>query len=688
MKKSFLALASFAAIAVGCQVEKMTDELPLVDEAVVYEAVTEAYAPATKTAMTADKEVVWSANDEIAVFQGNTYYDLFQVTSASAGKKEASFTLKSDRDASNEELPYNGAFYPVYEGMESYEEEGAFVVWNFALPTTQTYVAGSFANGAFPMIAVSEDNQFEFKNVLGALKLSLTGNRAVKSITVADNAGNALAGAVRVYYSAGEEPEAVFEMDYMTGAYVSSVTLDCGEGVELNENTATEFIIALPETEFENGFTVTLTDTEYNVLKFQAPASEKNHIERSAILVMPELDVETLTQDVDFKAVPALNDITLDIEVNIDGSDGFYGSVIDEFMWNMNIKPMIEYGQFDVNSLVSNAYAMGGAPACKYTNYSGSIVEFGWTEELLSYDMYNMIAPNTKYKVLIIPAFADKDAALNQGGGEEDDLGGIPMPMSLEEDETPGVAGYTIDDIIIYEVSTLGFTTDGESTLTYTKEEGYSTSTVTITPSDDVVSAYVRKFGEDDILPTKENYLNEFTEYQDTYFDPTDNISFYVTINDNEFSNGSNNKIAVILVDEEGRSSLHIIDLSLLPIPVSSEPLTVTFGDYTYDPIDKIMYAEIIEWPEDADIYYNFTSHTSVLTADELVEAQCDILEGPFNYKRVTDADIDEGVIYLEKTQAQLTYKAQTKTLHVIVVKGGKIGADNCVKFTIPQLTE
>ena len=259
--------------------------------------------------------------------------------------------------------------------------------------------------------------------------------------------------------------------------------------------------------------------------------------------------------------------------------------------------------------------------------------------------------------------------------------------MSLEEDETPGVAGYTMDDIIIYEVSTLGFTTDGESTLTYTKEEGYSMSTVTITPSDDVVSAYVRKFGEDDILPTKENYLDEFTEYLDTYFDPTDNISFDVTINNYEFSTGSNNKIAVILVDEEGRSSLHIIDLSLLPIPVSSEPLTVTFGDYTYDPIDKIMYAEITEWPEDADIYYNFTSHTSVLTGDELVDAQCDILEGPFNYKRVTDADIDEGVIYLEKTQTQNKYMAQTRTLHVIIVKDGKIGSDNCVKFTIPQLT-
>jgi hypothetical protein len=69
MKKSFLALASLAAIAVGCQVETMT-EPAYVEKAVVYEAETESYTPATKTAMSG-LDVVWSEGDNVAIFRGD-----------------------------------------------------------------------------------------------------------------------------------------------------------------------------------------------------------------------------------------------------------------------------------------------------------------------------------------------------------------------------------------------------------------------------------------------------------------------------------------------------------------------------------------------------------------------------------------------------------------------------------------
>ena len=227
MKKSFLALASFAAIAVGCQVEKMTDELPLVDEAVVYEAVTEAYAPATKTAMTADKKVVWSANDQIAVFQGNWSYDVFEVTSASVGHTEAGFTLKTNREDHMQTLPYNVAVYPISEDFEAfYDDETSFGVWGLELPSTQKYTAGSFGNGAFPMAAVSEDNKFEFKNLLGAMKLQLKGNRAVKSITVTDNAGNQLAGEGGVYLSVDDVPVFVIIILWAVFSVIAAVVVE------------------------------------------------------------------------------------------------------------------------------------------------------------------------------------------------------------------------------------------------------------------------------------------------------------------------------------------------------------------------------------------------------------------------------------------------------------------------------
>ena len=113
MKKSFLVLASFAAIAVGCQVEKM-DELPLVDNSVVYTASTEAYAPSTKTAMDG-LDVVWSENDYLAVFQGNVLADKF-VVSDGVGTTSGNFTLDTEGEDYTP-MDFNLAVYPYADNL-------------------------------------------------------------------------------------------------------------------------------------------------------------------------------------------------------------------------------------------------------------------------------------------------------------------------------------------------------------------------------------------------------------------------------------------------------------------------------------------------------------------------------------------------------------------------------------------
>ena len=60
------------------------------------------------------------------------------------------------------------------------------------LPEVQKYAHDSFAEGAFPMIAVTEDTgdyDFCFKNLCGALKLQLTGTATVKELKLTGNAG-------------------------------------------------------------------------------------------------------------------------------------------------------------------------------------------------------------------------------------------------------------------------------------------------------------------------------------------------------------------------------------------------------------------------------------------------------------------------------------------------------------------
>ena len=580
-------------------------DVPVVESNVVYKAVTESYVPVTKTAMTAEKEVVWSAGDQVAVFQGNWSYDVFEVTSASVGKSEAGFTLKTEREDHMQTLPYNVAVYPVTEDLEGfYDDEESWGVWGLELPSTQNYASGSFGNGAFPMVAVSADRMFEFKNLLGAMKLQLKGDRTVKSITVTDNAGNQLAGIGGVYLTADDVPAFEFQRTW-GGSVPNSVTLDCGEGVELNTTTATEFVIALPETAFEEGFTVVLVDTEGSVLKFDSKASAKNYIERSRVLVMPELNVESLTQEVEFKAVPSITDAELDIELNVDGADGFYGFAVKAEMWD-SLKESMAYGWPTMNDVLVNTFFNEGIAVTKYTDgYHGSLVNYGIPAELIGESIVD-VYPNTKYYIAIVPASAEKDATLGMGGESDDELGG-PMPlMDLDEEESTA-SGYTLDDLIVYELTTAGYTKGANlPEPEYEIELDYRDATITVTPSTEVVAALYGVYAEGEELPTEENYIEMLTI--DTDYLPEDGY-FQIEIgNDTGIHAGSKHTVCLLLADAEGKTSFYSVEVSLKEIPVEG---SITVEDYGFEGLDTAedldddyLYVDIT-YPENAaKIYY------------------------------------------------------------------------------------
>ena len=69
-----------------------------------------------------------------------------------------------------------------------------------------------------------------------------------------------------------------------------SVTLNCGDGVQLSESTVTDFIISLPPVVFSKGFTVDITDTDDKIQKITAYA--ENTVLRSTVLTMPSLTLE------------------------------------------------------------------------------------------------------------------------------------------------------------------------------------------------------------------------------------------------------------------------------------------------------------------------------------------------------------------------------------------------------------
>ncbi len=299
MKKIVITMATAAmTLFAGCQKPEVDAPVESDD---VFTASVEEFDAQTKTAMNENRRIVWSTGDRLSIFQGSTIADEYVLADGSAGLSSGSFKwVSKDNEVNGDfgagfELPCNVAFYPYAEGLlldGDMLEDGkkVYTVSTVVLPAVQTYAENSFGNGAFPMVAVTQnmdDHKLKFKNVGGALKLQLKGSCVVKSIKVEGKNGEKLSGAATVTAYANNQAPAI----KMASDASAEVTLDCGEGVQLNEGEVTNFYVALPPVVFENGFTVTVTDNEDK--EYTVSATEANTILRSAILVMPEVKLES-----------------------------------------------------------------------------------------------------------------------------------------------------------------------------------------------------------------------------------------------------------------------------------------------------------------------------------------------------------------------------------------------------------
>ena len=328
MKKIIWALVATAMSFTACQVDEPT--APSASGNVLSAKIEQ--TDMTKTSLDANN-ILWSADDQIVGFMKSSYGYKYQIDPAFAGKTYADFTRVAaqddDRLSAGTEWNHNVVYYPYSENFKCVKADNGYTL-DVELPAEQTYTPGSFANGAFHMVAVSEDNNITFYNVGGALKIQFMGLQQVTSIKVEGKNNEILAGEATVTASADKKP--AIKMNSTTA---TAVTLDCGDGIQLNTNTPVDFIITLPPVEFTNGFTLTVTDSNNEVYTIDAKAGNK--IERSKLLVMPNLflgadptppvedDVNTITIDGDFSDWDALNPAKVYVATN--SVDSRYGAL-------------------------------------------------------------------------------------------------------------------------------------------------------------------------------------------------------------------------------------------------------------------------------------------------------------------------------------------------------------------------
>ena len=296
MKKYFVYGLLATLVTTGCQNEKEIinpdnneeQEVATQEPAKVFTAIVdEDFNKGTKTSLNGSGNVLWKLGDQVSIFAASTVNEQYQVSDDSDGKTAATLNkIPAGGFVAGTDIDNNVAFYPYASTAELSKNGDDYVISDIELPATQTYTAGSFGNGAFPMATVTsstEDMNLKFKNVLGGLKLQLKGTATITSITVTGNNDEILCGDAEVTTTYGGVPSIS-----LSDASAKTVTLDCGAGVTLDSETATPFIIALPPMTMTGGFTVVVTDTEGKEMEIKTTKSQT--ITRSNLLRMPAVN--------------------------------------------------------------------------------------------------------------------------------------------------------------------------------------------------------------------------------------------------------------------------------------------------------------------------------------------------------------------------------------------------------------
>ena len=292
MKRILFAAIAASAMIIACQ---KTEENFEQSDAHELHASIEADG-ASKTVLDENNNIRWSEGDQIVAFMKTSLGLKYQLKDSYIGETSGYFSKvssgSSDDLGAGMEWDHIVAYYPYAESIKCAKSGDNYQI-SVILPTEQTYAPDSFGNGSWPMVAVSNDNDITFKNVCGGMKLQLKGTQKVKSIKLEGKNNEKLSGAATVTaYTDGETKPAI---TMASGGASTSVTLNCGSGVQLNESTATEFIIALPPVLFSKGFTVTVTDDSGN--PYTVETDKANTVLRSSLLVMPAFKLDASSGD-------------------------------------------------------------------------------------------------------------------------------------------------------------------------------------------------------------------------------------------------------------------------------------------------------------------------------------------------------------------------------------------------------
>lgn len=275
MKKIFISLSMLAlSLITSCQQEVLFNEASQTNSSLEIIATLEDDASSRTQLSPLEGDVYkvwWSEKDALSIFASEDAHSKY-VVKKGVGTARGSFKWAGGDITAGTENWTGGnemfvGVYPHSETTTIEKSENCFKI-NTVIPTTQTFEAGSFGKDAFPMVAVSEDHDFAFKNVGTIIIVPLKGNAKIISATL-ESKKHKIAGETTV--TVKEENKWIPIADVTNGE--NKIVLSCGEGVELEADKAKNFFFVLaPGTYEANDLSIKFTDVNKSHYEFVIPA--------------------------------------------------------------------------------------------------------------------------------------------------------------------------------------------------------------------------------------------------------------------------------------------------------------------------------------------------------------------------------------------------------------------------------
>ena len=234
-------------------------------------------APSVKTVLQDDKKVLWTNGDKINV----------------NGVESAALEL--EEAAASAQFTFVGLLETTYKAVfpaSIYKDENTVT-----LPAYQTYKAGSFAETASPMAAVSETKSLEFSHLCAVIKLTVKAGAEHNSIAYVD-----------FYGKNNEQVSGDFSINYETLALSGASTADADMKVRykvsktLGEESFVMYLV-VPAQEYANGYTIKLVDDKGHFMEQSKKSGET--LTAGKIYEMPAFDFVHTGTDLDVEIATA-----------------------------------------------------------------------------------------------------------------------------------------------------------------------------------------------------------------------------------------------------------------------------------------------------------------------------------------------------------------------------------------------